>query len=314
MSDRREWLALYLKGVAMGSADAVPGVSGGTIALIVGIYERLITAVTAIDPDRVRRVVGGVLPRNLGDARAAFREIDGAFLLVLGAGIGTAVVTVLSGVNYLLETRPVATYGFFFGLIAASGAVLFGDVDLDTPRRKAAAVGGFTLAFLASGVATTALGSPLPLVFFAGAVAVSAMVLPGISGSLLLVVLGQYEYMSGVVRRFVDGLGALAVGNGTDALVETLPPVAVFLLGGLGGLFTIAHAVRYALARARAATLAFLVSLIVGALRAPLVETTQILAESGESWRAAAPRFALAALVGAGAVLVLDRYSAAIEY
>ena len=70
----------------------------------------------------------------------------------------------------------------------------------------------------------------------------------------------------------------------------------------------------YALARARAATLAFLVSLIVGALRAPLVETTQILAESGESWRAAAPRFALAALVGAGAVLVLDRYSAAIEY
>ena len=314
MADLREWATIYLKGVAMGSADAVPGVSGGTIALIVGIYERLIAAVTAVDPDRARRVLGGLRPGGRADARAAFREVDGAFLLVLGAGIGTAVVAVLSAVNRLLATQPVATYGFFFGLIAASAAVLLGDVDLSTPRRKAAAVAGFALAFLASGVAATALGSPLPLVFVAGGLAVSAMVLPGISGSLLLVVLGQYEYMSGVVSRLVDGLGALAVGDGADGIVETLPPVAAFLLGGLGGLFTIAHAVRYALSRARAATLAFLVSLIVGALRAPLVETTGILAESGESWRAAAPRFALAALVGAVAVLVLDRYSAAIEY
>ncbi|ELZ39427.1 DUF368 domain-containing protein [Halorubrum tebenquichense] len=314
MDDPREWLALYLKGVAMGSADAVPGVSGGTIALIVGIYERLIAAVTAIDPSRVRRVLAGVRPGNLPDARAAFREVDGAFLLVLGAGIGTAVVGVLSMVNYLLATRPVATYGFFFGLIAASAAALLGDVDLGTPRRKAAALGGFALAFLASGVASTALGSSLPVVFVAGGVAVSAMVLPGISGSLLLVVLGQYEYMSGVVSRFVDGIGALAVGNGSDALVETLPPVVAFLVGGVCGLFTVAHAVRYALSRARAATLAFLVSLIVGALRAPLVETSVRLAESGESWRAAAPRFALAAVGGAALVLILDRYSDAVEY
>ncbi|WP_241997001.1 DUF368 domain-containing protein, partial [Halorubrum sp. SD626R] len=214
----------------------------------------------------------------------------------------------------LLATRPVATYGFFFGLIAASAAVLLGDVALDTPRRKAAALAGFTLAFLASGAAATSLGNPLPLVFVAGAVAVSAMVLPGISGSLLLVVLGQYEYMSGTVGRAIDGLAALALGNGTDALAETLPPVATFLAGGVVGLFTIAHAVRYALERARAATLAFLVSLVVGALRAPVVEVSVRLAESGESWRAAAPRFALAALVGATLVLVLDRYSAAIEY
>lgn len=314
MDDPRDWLALYLKGVAMGSADAVPGVSGGTIALIVGIYERLIAAVTAIDPGRVRRVLSGVRPGNVADARAAFREVDGAFLLVLGAGIGTAVVAVLSAVNYMLATRPVATYGFFFGLIAASAAALLGDVDLGTPRRKAAALGGFATAFLASGVASTALGSSLPVVFVAGGVAVSAMVLPGVSGSLLLVVLGQYEYMSGVVSRFVDGVGALAVGNGSDALVETLPPVAAFLVGGVCGLFTVAHAVRYALSRARAATLAFLVSLIVGALRAPLVETSVWLAESGESWRAAAPRFALAAVGGAALVLVLDRYSDAVEY
>ncbi|GAB7008114.1 DUF368 domain-containing protein [Halorubrum trueperi] len=314
MTGLRDWVTLYLKGVAMGSADAVPGVSGGTIALILGIYERLITAVTAIDPDRLKRVLAGARPANLPDARTAFREVDGAFLIVLLAGIGTAVVAVLSGVDFLLETRPVATYGFFFGLIAASAAVLFGDVELDTPRRKAAAAAGFLVAFLASGYASTALASSLPVVFVAGAVAVSAMILPGVSGSLLLVVLGQYEYMSGTVSRFVDGLAGFALGNGTDALAETLPPVATFLLGGVVGVFTIAHAVKYALARARAATLAFLVSLIVGALRAPVAEVSLRLAESGETWAAAAPRFALAALVGAGAVLVLDRYSAAIEY
>ena len=314
MAGLREWATLYLKGVAMGSADAVPGVSGGTIALIVGIYERLIAAVTAIGPARVRRVLAGVRPANLPDARAAFHEIDGAFLLVLGAGIGTAVVAVLSGVDYLLSTRPVATYGFFFGLIAASAGVLLGGVALDTPRRKAAAVAGFLLAFLASGYASTALASSLPVVFVAGAVAVSAMVLPGVSGSLLLVVLGQYEYMSGTVSRAVDGLVAFLTGDGSDALLETVPPVATFLVGGVVGLFTVAHAVRYALTRARAATLAFLVSLVVGALRAPLVEVSLRLAESGETWRAAAPRFALAALFGAAFVLVLDRYSAAIEY
>ena len=314
MSDLRSWMTLYLKGIAMGTADAVPGVSGGTIALIVGIYERLIAAVTAIDPERIGRVLAGVRPRNVPDARDAFHEIDGAFLVVLVAGIGTAVVAVLSGVDYLLTTRPVATYGFFFGLIAASAAVLLGGVELDTPRRKAAAVAGFLLAFLASGYASTALGSSLPVVFLAGAVAVSAMILPGVSGSLLLIVLGQYDYMAGAVREFVGGLVGLAFGNGTDALVATGPPVATFLVGGVVGVFSIAHAVKYALERARAATIAFLVSLIVGALRAPLVEVSTRLAASGESWRAAAPRFALAAVAGAAVVLVLNRYSGAIEY
>jgi len=92
-------------------------------------------------------VLSGARPRNIPDARAAFHEIDGAFLVVLLAGIGTAVVVVLSGVDYLLETRPVATYGFFFGLIAASAAVLLGDVELDTPQRKAAAAGASSSRF-----------------------------------------------------------------------------------------------------------------------------------------------------------------------
>ncbi|QWC20174.1 DUF368 domain-containing protein [Halorubrum sp. 2020YC2] len=314
MAELREWATLYLKGVAMGSADAVPGVSGGTIALIVGVYERLVAAITAATPSRLRRILAGVRSADRADALTAVRELDAGFLLALGAGIATAVVAVLSGVDYLLATRPVATYGFFFGLIAASAAVLLADVDLSTPRRKAAAFGGFAAAFLASGYASAAVASSLPVVAVAGAVAVSAMILPGISGSLLLIVLGQYDYMAGTVGRFVDGVVALALGRGAGGVVETAPVVAAFCAGGVVGLVTIAHAVRYALSRARAATMAFLVSLVVGALRAPLVETTGTLVETGESWRAAAPRFALAALVGAGVVLALNRYSAAIEY
>ncbi|GAA0511176.1 putative membrane protein [Halorubrum aquaticum] len=314
MANARDWIAIYLKGLAMGTADAVPGVSGGTIALIVGIYERLIAAVTAIDPDRIVRVLSGVRASGRADARVAFREVDGAFLAVLGAGIGTAVVLVLTLVDALLAAAPVATYGFFFGLIAASAVVLYGAVDLETTGRKVAAVCGFLAAFLASGVAATALGHALPVVFLSGAVAVSAMVLPGLSGSLLLVVLGQYEFMAGTLSAFLDATAAAAAGEGTAAIVGSAPPIVAFLAGGVVGLFTIAHAVRRALEAARAATLAFLVSLIVGALRAPVIEVSMRLAESGETWTSALPRFGLAAVVGAVAVLAVDRYAGVLEY
>ena len=314
MADARGWLAVYLKGVAMGTADAVPGVSGGTIALIVGIYERLIAAVTAIDPDRIGRLLAGLRAPNRADARATFREIDGGFLAVLGAGIATAVVLVLRLVDVLLVAVPVATYGFFFGLIAASAAVLFGAVDVGTPGRKAAAAAGFLAAFLASGYATTALGHALPVVFLAGAVAVSAMVLPGVSGSLFLIVLGQYEYMAGTLRAFLDGVIAAASGDGVGTAVAAAPPLCAFLAGGVVGLVTIAHAVRRALETARAATLAFLVSLIVGALRAPVAEVSLRLAATGETWASASPRFAAAAVAGAAAVLAMDRYAGGLEY
>ena len=314
MAGLRAWVGVYLKGLAMGTADAVPGVSGGTIALIVGIYERLIAAITAIDPDTVTSVLAGVHPAARNDAKRAVRAIDGAFLAVLGAGILTAVVLVLSLVDALLAVVPIATYGFFFGLIAASALALLGAVDLSTSRRKAAAAAGFLVAFGASGYAATAFGHALPVVFLAGAVAVSAMVLPGLSGSLLLVVLGQYAFMASTLRGFLDALAAVATGGGLAPLFEPLPTILAFCAGGLVGLFTIAHAVRRALAAARAATFAFLVSLIVGALRAPLLEVSMRLASSGESWASALPRFGLAAVVAAVGVLAVDRYAGVLEY
>lgn len=311
--DLRELGGIYLRGLAMGAADAVPGVSGGTIALITGIYERLISAITAVDPDRLQRVAAGIRSNHRPDAVAALRELDIGFLVALGAGILTAVVTILRLVSTLLATNPVGTYGFFFGLIGASAVVLYSEVAVATRGRKAAALAGFVFAFAVSGVAAGTIGSPLPLVFLAGAVAVTAMVLPGVSGSLLLVMLGQYEYMSTTLSVFTDGLVAAARGDGTAALSETAPTISVFLAGGVVGLFTVAHAVRWALDHYREATLAFLVSLIVGALRAPVEQTEIALSEAGQAWTPTVIAvFGVVAIAGAAVVVGIDRLAGGI--
>jgi len=309
----RAFVGIYLRGLCMGAADAVPGVSGGTIALITGIYERLIAAITAVEPRRLRRIGSGIDPARRADAVDALRELDVGFLLAVGAGILTAVVTILRVVSVLLDVAPVGTYGFFFGLIGASAAVLYSEVSLATRGRKVVAAAGVLLAFSLSGYAATAVGTSLPIVFVAGAVAVTAMVLPGVSGSLLLLMLGQYEYMSTTLSRFTDGLVAAIRGNGTTTLTETTPTISVFLAGGVVGLFTVAHAVRWALDQYREATLAFLVSLIVGALRAPVEQTGIALSEAGRAWTPAAIAvFAVVAVVGAAVVVGVDRLAGGI--
>ncbi|RCU48010.1 DUF368 domain-containing protein [Haloplanus salinus] len=307
----RPLLVVYLKGLCMGAADAVPGVSGGTIALITGIYERLVGAITAVTPRRVVEVLAAPLPGRRDDARTAFFAVDGPFLLVLGAGILSAVLIATRALHAALEADPVVTFGFFFGLIAASAVVLRGQASLDTPGRIGAAVVGFLLAFLSAGRAAAALPSS-PLVTVAvGAVAISAMVLPGISGSLILVILGQYEFLVTRLTTFVDGLLGLLAGGSVDAVVDPATTVVAFLAGAVVGLVTVAHAVRWALVRYRYATLSFLVSLVVGGLRAPVVKAGENLPAG---WTTdALLAFGLAAVVGAALVGVLERYTDNIE-
>ncbi|MDS0298845.1 DUF368 domain-containing protein [Halogeometricum sp. S1BR25-6] len=308
------WFVVFLKGVCMGAADAVPGVSGGTIALVTGVYERLIAAVTAVSPGRIVDVLGGVTPGGRADAVAALREMDVRFLLALGAGIAAAVVSITRVVHVGITDFPVPTFGFFFGLIAASAWVLFSEVEVDTPGRIGAAVAGFVFAFVVSGQAASSLGTSAPVTFVAGAIAISAMILPGISGSLLLILLGQYEYMTGTLKAFVDGLIGLVLGGPVAPVVESGVVVTAFMLGALVGLFTVAHAVRWALEHYREPTLAFLVALIVGALRAPVESTANQLAELGRTWTTEGyVVFAVAAVFGAVAVLLVDRYAGLAE-
>ena len=302
------WLIIYAKGMCMGTADAVPGVSGGTIALVTGVYERLIGAITAVSPARLRGLLSVVVPgEDAAEAWRAATEMDLLFLVVLGTGVVTAVVTVTRLVDTALETVPVLTFGFFFGLIAASAVVLWSEVQFDTRGRIASAVAGFVLAFVVSGQAAAAMGHRLPVTFFAGMIAVSALILPGISGSLLLILLGQYEFMIGTLREAVDGVLAVALGESVPGLGPTLVTVATFIVGALVGLFSISHVVRWALSRRREATLAFLVSLIVGALRAPVADVSRRLAEAGRAWTPElVGTFLLAAVVGGAVVLLVE--------
>jgi putative membrane protein len=307
----RAWVTVFLKGACMGAADTVPGVSGGTIAVIVGVYERLITALTSLDP----RVAGRLRRAHTSEGRAALaRELvrmDVPFLLALGAGVVTAAATLATLMNVAIRTYRAPTYAFFFGLIAASAVVLYRYVDAGTPGRVLVGIVGFSLAFLLTD--PTLIGeipATLPVLFLAGAVAISAMVLPGISGSFLLLMLGQYEFVSGIPRRIFRAVFEAIEGNAT-ALLDATAPLASFLAGALVGVFSVAYAVRAALDRYREGTLVFLVSLMVGALRLPVTEVVQ----STETLSAESVALVgIPAVGGALLVLLLDRYTDDLQY
>jgi putative membrane protein len=297
----------------MGTADGVPGVSGGTIALITGIYDRLVAAVSAIEPDLARQLLGQLL-RDRPAAVETLREADVPFLLTLGTGILTAVAIIVPLLNTALNTVPALTFGGFFGLIAASVVVLRSAVSVDDRRGITALVGGAVVAALASGSARAALGSSPVETAIAGALAVSAMLLPGISGSLILVILGQYERMSGALKTFQETLFDVITGGDPSALVTPGTTVVSFIAGAFVGLFTVAHGVRLALERDRSTTMTFLVGLVIGALRAPIEGTSEQLAEAGRSWTPeVAAAFAVAAVGGAVLVLLLDYLAGDVE-
>ncbi len=307
----REWVVIYLKGVCMGAADIVPGVSGGTIALITGIYDRLIAAIAALDP----RIVATVPALASADGRARFRDdllgMDVPFLLVLGAGVGTAVLAMSQVIHAAFEAYPAVLNGFFFGLIAASAVVIYRVTDVDTPGRIGALLVGAILAFVVSGTAESDGQASLALVFLAGAIAISAMVLPGISGAAFLYILGQYEYMLGSLTELIDALIGLLDGGSSAAVVEPGIVVVVFMTGAVVGLLTMARVVKRAFERNRMATLGFLVGLMVGALRMPVERA----AEATEVWTAGLlVVIVVAVVVGAALVLGFDYYTDSLDY
>lgn len=287
----------------MGAADAVPGVSGGTIALITGIYERLITAVNGLDP----RVVGHAPQLFSADGRSAcaaeLREMDLPFLVVLGCGMGTAVVVLAQLVQVALSAFRGPTFAFFVGLIGASAFVLFDRRWLTEPDSIVAALAGFSIAFLIAGASGQGgLASSRPVVFVAGLFAISGMILPGISGAFILLLLGQYEYMTGVLTAFVNGMIALPTQGVSEQLLQSGTIVGIFLIGAVLGLLTVAAAVRWALDRHRSATLAFLVSLMLGSLRLPITEA----ATTTDLWSSAVTPLLGAIICGVVLVVALD--------
>lgn len=205
--------AILARGMAMGAADIVPGVSGGTIALITGIYDRLIRAIVSADGEALAMLLGGRW-------RDLWYRLDGAFLSVLLSGILVAIFTLASGIHWLLSAYPQPLWAFFSGLILASGLMLLrNEVLLDDAFRITSFAAGVSAAVAVSFMPPVAMMSGLPGLFIAGAVAICAMILPGISGSFMLVLMGMYSPVLAAVKGFhVGELAVLAAGCVTGLL------------------------------------------------------------------------------------------------
>ncbi len=233
-------LLLYAKGMAMGAADVVPGVSGGTIAFITGIYDELLRSIAGLP--------GAVAPLLRGRIGEAWKQANASFLLVLFAGILTSVFSLARLITYLLEHHPIPVWSFFFGLIR--GSVYLGGREIRQRSLPLLVVflAGIAFAYWITVAAPVQWDSSLLSLFFAGAIAICAMILPGISGSFVLVLLGLYPVVLGAVKAL--DLGVLAV----------------FAIGCVVGLLSFARLLSWTLKRWRDLTLGFLTGLMLGSL------------------------------------------------
>lgn len=229
----------------MGSADIVPGVSGGTIALIAGIYERLINALGSIGPSlwRVFRQDGGI--KGL---LAVWRQVDATFLLCLLLGIATSFVTLAGIIKHLLDNEPLLIWSFFFGLVVATVFILLSEIKRWNMGRAVLFVIGIAAAVIISSLPLLTTTPSLPYLFFAGAIAICAMILPGISGSFILLLMGAYDTV----------LEAVHTHNFTIILTV--------MAGMATGLLLFTRALKWLLSHYYQATLALLTGFIAGSL------------------------------------------------
>ena len=235
-------LGIFLRGLAMGAADAVPGVSGGTIAFLTGIYGRWLAVLTALHPRCLRWLIHG-------QWATLWRALDGGFALPLVSGIAVSLVSVAHLITYGLDAWPERIWGLFFGLVIAMGTGLLQHIRA---RWQLSHVLWFLAGLLGS--ALLALLQPVTIALawwgwpLAGALALSAMLLPGISGSFLLVLIGAYP---GLMR-------AVTIPEWTT--------LGLFALGGLCGLIAMAHLLRWIFARAELSVMSLLTGVVFGAL------------------------------------------------
>ncbi len=232
---------IYLKGFAMGAADIVPGVSGGTIAFITGIYERLIHAIAQVSPGLF------VVWRKQGFL-AVWQKVDGTFLLLLFAGILTSVFSLARLISFLLAQYPSLIWGFFFGLIVGSIWFVAKAIRKKQLNHIIYLVFGIVAAYAITTMSPSVLQPSFPNLFICGAIAICAMVLPGVSGSFLLLLLGMYT----PVLDAVKSLDVVAL--------------SVFASGCLVGLIAFTHLLNWLLARFHDLTMAVLTGFMIGAL------------------------------------------------
>jgi len=250
MSEKnRLTVSAALKGMCMGMAEVIPGVSGGTIAFITGIYERLINAIKEVDVDALKMLSKFKLVK-------LFHKVDGFFLLSLAIGMFIGIGIGVLGIGYLLENYPAPVWGFFFGLIIASAIYIARKIDKWSVGVIGAAILGCAIALLVTYLSPTEGSDNLLWVFLSGCIAISALILPGVSGSFILLLLGMYT----VVRNAAE----LAM---TDQDVGSMITLFVFMLGCGVGLLSFARVMSFAFKNYRNVTLGLLTGFMLGSLR-----------------------------------------------
>ncbi|MCQ2969986.1 MAG: DUF368 domain-containing protein [archaeon] len=235
----------------MGSADIVPGVSGGTIALITGIYGHLVEAISNIRFGFLKPLFKGDFD---GFVNSILDEIDFKFLIPLILGIGVAFLTLAKVVTYCMDVYTAFTYAFFLGLIIASAVILFKKLNHINFKNILFALIGCILTFIFVSLNPIATNHSLLVLFISGMIAICAMILPGISGSFLLLLLGQYKYMLNALHNF------------------HLSEIIVFVVGALIGILGFSKILNYLLKNHEEITMAFLIGVMIGSLRVPCVE------------------------------------------
>ena len=231
----------FLKGMAMGAADVVPGVSGGTIAFITGIYDTLLESIRRVNPSLI-----GIWRRE--GFKAAFAHINGTFLILLLSGILTSIFTLARVITWMLHTHPIPLWSFFFGLIIISVIHMFKQVEQWNVGRVIAVIAGTAFAYGITVLHPLTMEPTYLNIVIAGSIAICAMILPGISGSFILLLMGMYGPI-------------LAAAKTVDVVT-----LGLFATGCVIGLLSFSHVLSWVLRHYRDIALTFLTGLMIGTL------------------------------------------------
>ena len=238
----KDFVVIGLKGMAMGAADVVPGVSGGTIAFISGIYEELLNAISSVNLSLLKTLKSDGI-------KAAWKQVNGSFLLSLFVGIFVSIVSLAKAIKWMLENEPILLWSFFFGLVLASVIYIGKQITKWSALTFLLLIAGAGLAFYITTLNPLVSENSSPLfLFLAAALAICAMILPGISGAFILVLLGAYKPV-------------LAAVNNRD-----FASVAIVAAGAVAGLLTFSRVLKWLFTNYKNYTLAVLTGFIIGSL------------------------------------------------
>ena len=237
----KDYILLFLKGMGMGGADVVPGVSGGTIAFITGIYEELLNSIKSIDKTAIQLL----LALKIADF---WKHINGNFLITLFSGIFISIISLAKLIHYLLNHQPIQLWSFFFGLIIISALVVSRQIKQWKIHVIISGIAGILIAFFITGATPATTPDNYLFIFLSGAIAICAMILPGISGSFILLILGKYEFIIEAVKEL-------------NILV-----IIVFGFGCVLGLLSFSRLVSWLLNKYHDLTVALLAGFMIGSL------------------------------------------------